>query len=157
MMNNLQTKVDDFLAQKVFAVAGVSRKPKGDAANHIYLKLKNSGYTVFPVNPNAEEVEGEPCFPDLKNLPHKPDGVVISTRPEVTEEIVRECIELGIPRVWMHRSFGEGSVSDKATQLCLDNNITVIAGACPMMYGKPVDFAHKFMHWILGILNKLPE
>jgi predicted CoA-binding protein len=156
-MHNLQEKVDDFLAQKIIAVAGVSRESRGEAANHIYLKLKNSRYTVFSVNPNAGEVEGDTCYPDLKSLPQKPDGVVISTRPEVSGEVVRECADLGISRVWMHRSFGPGSVSEKATQFCQDNNIMVIAGACPMMYGKPVDFAHKVMHWLLRVLKKLPQ
>jgi len=150
-------KVNDFLAQKHIAVAGVSREPKGSAANLIYQKLKNNGYKVFPVNPQAEKVEGDRCFANLKSIPEKIDGVVICTPPLAADQIVRECAELKISRVWMHRSFGQGSVSDAAKKFCEQNNITVIAGACPMMYCQPVDFGHKCLRWMLGMFGKLPH
>jgi predicted CoA-binding protein len=135
----------------------VSRKPKGSAANLIYQKLKSAGYQMFPLNPHAEMVEGEKCYPDLKSIPERVDGVVIVTPPEAVEEIVRECVESGVSRVWMHRSFGPGSVSEKAVQYCKQNNISVIAGACPMMFCQPVDFGHKCMRWILSVTGKLPH
>lgn len=156
-MSTLTEKVSNFLAQKHIAVAGVSRDPKGSAANLIYQKLKNGGYKVFPVNPQAEKVEGDRCFANLKNIPEKIDGVVICTPPQAADQIVKECAELGITRVWMHRSFGQGSVSDEAAKFCEQNNITVIAGACPMMYCQPVDFGHKCLRWMLGMFGKLPD
>ena len=156
-MSSLQENVDDFLGQKLIAVAGVSRNSTSEAANYIYKKLRDSGYTVYPINPRAEAVEGDTCYADLKSMPDKVDGVVICTRPEVALDIVEECIELGIKRVWMHRSFGAGSVSEDAAELCRKNEIAVIAGACPMMYCKPVDFGHKCIHWILRVFGKLPE
>lgn len=155
-MNSLQGKVNDFLSQKNIAVAGVSRDEKGSAANIIYKKLKDCGYIVYAINPMADQIGGDPCYPDLKSTPGKVDGVVIVTRPEVSQEIVRECVNLGIKRVWMHRAFGTGSVSDSAREFCLKNNISVIAGACPMMYCQPVDFGHKCIHWFLKIFGKLP-
>jgi predicted CoA-binding protein len=156
-MPTLKEKVDDFLTLKRIAVAGVSREPKGSAANLIYQKLKSAGYRVFPLNPYAETVEGEKCYPDLKSIPNGVDGVVIVTPPEAVNQIVRECTETGVSRVWMHRSFGPGSVSEKAVQYCEENNISVIAGACPMMFCQPVDFGHKCMRWILGVTGKLPR
>ena len=156
-MDNLQEKVDDFLSQKTIAVAGVSRNSSTEAANIIYKKLKDSGYQVYPINPKAETVEGDMCYSDLKSLPLKVDGVVICTRPEISLNIVKECIELDIKRVWMHRSFGTGSVSEEAADLARKNDIMVIAGACPMMYCQPIDFGHKCMHWILKVFGKLPE
>ena len=112
---------------------------------------------MFPINPNTETVEGDPCYPNLKAVPGPVDAVVIGTRPEVAEQIVRECAEIGISRVWMHRSFGQGSVSEQATKFCQDNNITVIPGGCPMMFCEPVDFGHKCMRWILGLTGGLPK
>ena len=156
-MSSLQEKVDDFLGQKLIAVAGVSRNSTSEAANAIYKKLRDSGYTVYSINPRAEAVEGDTCYADLKSMPDKVDGVVICTRPEVALDIVEGCIELGIKRVWMHRSFGTGSVSEEAAEVCRKNEIAVIAGACPMMYCKPVDFGHKCIHWILRVFGKLPE
>lgn len=155
-MNSLQEKVDDFLGQKSIAVAGVSSSSTSEAANAIYKKLRDSGYSVYPTNPRTETVEGDSCYPDLKSIPAKVDGVVICTRPDVAKDIVKECIELGIKRVWMHRSFGPGSVSDEAAELARKNQIMVIAGACPMMYCSPVDFGHKCIHWILKVFSKLP-
>jgi predicted CoA-binding protein len=152
----MNPNIQDFLSQKRIAIAGVSRNPQGAAANLIYHKLRETGHEVFPVNPNAETVEGDHCYPNLKALPHPIDAVMIATRPEVAEQLVHECADLGISRVWMHRSFGAGSVSDNATKFCQEHHITVIAGGCPMMFCQPVDVGHKCMRWILRLTGGLP-
>jgi hypothetical protein len=149
--------IENFLAQKRIAVAGVSRNPNGAVANLIYRKLREAGYEVFPINPKAERVEGDRCYADLKSIPQPVDGVVIATTPAVAERIVRECAAVGVSRVWMHRSFGTGSVSETAVKFCNENNITVIAGGCPMMFCEPVDFGHKCMRWILKWSGGLPK
>ncbi len=156
---SLQAKVDDFLAQKRIAVAGVSRH----AAHHpvgnlVYRRLKDTGHEVFPVNPNMNSFEGNSCFSDLKSIPGGVDGVVIITRPETTERIARDCAEAGVKRVWMHSSIGKGSsVSKEAIDYCTEHGMTVIAGACPMMYAGNVDFGHTCMRWLLGASGKLPS
>ncbi|HSB08883.1 MAG TPA: CoA-binding protein [Blastocatellia bacterium] len=157
-MSNLEAKVSDFLAQKRIAIAGVSRTKPG-AASLIYRKLKDSGYQVFAVNPNASTYEGDPCYPDLKSIPGGVDGAVLVTRPELTDELVRQCAEAGVSRVWMHQSLGKAgtSVSQQAIQFCDEHSITVIAGACPMMFCGPVDFGHKCMRWILRFTGGLPN
>jgi predicted CoA-binding protein len=157
-MSTLEAKVADFLAQKRIAVAGVSRT-KPSPANLIYKKLRGAGYQVFAVNPNAPTFEGDPCYSDLKSIPGGIDGVVIVTRPELTGEIVHQCVDAGVARVWMHQSFGKAatSVSDAAARLCNDHSISVIAGACPMMFCQPVDFGHKCMRWALRLTGGLPQ
>jgi predicted CoA-binding protein len=156
-MTDLQMAVDDFLAQRRIAVAGVSRTDGNAPANVIYRKLRDGGYAVFAVNPHGGEVEGGPCAPNLAAIDGGVDGVVVATRPEDTDQVVRECATLGIPRVWMHRSFGQGSVSDAAVGLCREHGIRVIAGACPMMYCEPVDFGHKCMRWMLRVTGGLTK
>jgi predicted CoA-binding protein len=148
--------VKDFLAQKRIAVAGVSRDTN-QAANAVYKKLRGAGYQVFALNPSAQEVEGDACYPDLKALPEKVGGIVISTPLEAVEQIVRQCAEVGVSRVWLHRSFGTGSVSAAAVKFCEENNISVIAGGCPMMFCKPVDFGHTCMRWMLRVTGGLPK
>jgi predicted CoA-binding protein len=155
----LDTKVNDFLAQKRIAVAGVSRNnshhPTG---NLIYRRLKESGHAVFPVNPHMQTFEGDRCYSDLPSIPSGVDGVVIVTRPEVTERIVHRCSDAGVRRVWMHESMGKGtSVSPEAVEYCRQHGISVIAGACPMMYGGHADFGHTCMRWILKLTGRLPE
>jgi uncharacterized protein len=155
----LEMKVDDFLAQKRIAVAGVSRdKNHHPVGNLIFHKLKQSGQDVFPVNPHLETFEGERCYPDLQSIPGGVDGVVIITRPETTERIVRDCSAAGVRRVWMHQSMAKGSsVSPEAVEYCRQHDISVIAGACPMMYGAGVDFGHRCMRWMLGLTGGLPR
>src|SRR5215471_4388444 len=127
-------KVHDFLAQKRIAVAGVSReKSRHPVGNLIYERLKTTGHDVFPVNPNMHTFEGDRCYPDLKSIPGGVDGVVIITRPETTERIVRDCDSAGVRRVWMHQSMAKGSsVSVAAVEYCRQHDIEVIAGTCPM-------------------------
>lgn len=155
-MSTLQQAVDDFLAQRRIAVAGVSRDPKS-AANAIYRKLKAAGYEVFPVNPKADTVEGDPCYATVGAIPDGLEGVVIATPPEAAVAIVNECADCGIPRVWMHRAFGTGSVSDTAVVRGRERGLTVIAGACPMMYCKPVDFGHRCIRAVLKLSGGLPK
>ena len=155
----LEAKVHDFLAQNRIAVAGVSRDHSHHAAaNLIYRRLKTTGHDVFPVNPHMQTFEGERCYPDLASIPGGVDGVVIITRPETTEQIVHECDAVGVRRVWMHQSIGRNasSVSPAAVEYCGQHDISVIAGACPMMYGDSVDLAHKCMRLILGLTGGLP-
>jgi predicted CoA-binding protein len=156
----LQSKVQDFYALKRIAVAGVSRdNSRHPVGNLIYHRLKSTGHQVFAVNPRMETFEGEPCYPDVGSIPGGVEGVVVITRPEATEQIVHQCSEAGVNRVWMHQSFGtsHGSVSPAAVDYCKEHGISVIAGACPMMYGPGADFGHTCMRWILGVTGGLPR
>ncbi len=154
-MARMSQAIRQFLAAKRIAVAGVSHDTP-TPANHIYVKLRGTHSRVFPVNPHAQEVEGDPCFPNLAAIPGGVEAVVIATPPGAAESVVRECVALGIKQVWMHRAFGAGSVSAAAVRLCRENDIALIDGACPMMYVEPVDFAHKCFRGVMGLTGKLP-
>jgi uncharacterized protein len=153
------TQVSEFLAQKRIAVAGVSRdNSHHPVGNLIYRRLKKTGHDVFPVNPHMQTHEGDRCYPDLQSIPGGVDGVVIVTRPELTERIVHDCSDAGVHRVWMHQSVGKSSsVSADAVEYCRQHEISVIAGACPMMYGEDVDFGHRCMRLILKVTGGLPK
>src|SRR5689334_8326771 len=154
----LEARVDDFLAQKRIAIAGVSRHNNHHlVGNLIYRRLKKKGHDVFAVNPYMQTFEGDRCYPDLQSIPGGVEGVVIITRPETTERIVRDCTEAGVRRVWMHQSLWKGSsVSPKAVDYCHQHDMTVIAGACPMMYGTNVDFGHTCMRFFMKLTGGLP-
>ena len=153
----LESKVHDFLAQTRIAVAGVSRDHSHHpVGNLIYQRLKKTGHEVFPVNPHAATFEGERCYPDIKSIPGGVDGVVIITRPEITQRIVHDCAEAKVRRVWMHQSMGKGSsVSPEAVEYCRQHDISVIAGACPLMFGPGVDLGHTCMRWFLKLTGGL--
>jgi uncharacterized protein len=155
----LDAKVHDFLAQQRIAVVGVSRDHSHHpVGNLIYQRLKKTGHDVFPVNPHMQTFEGECCYPDLKSIPGGVDGVVIITRPEITERIVHDCSDAGVRRVWMHQSIGKNgsSVSADAVAYCREHDISVIAGACPMMFGPGADIGHTCMRWFLKLTGGLP-
>ena len=144
-----------FLANKRIAVTGVSRKSEGHGANTVFKRLRDRGYEVFAVNPNADMVEGAHSYHDLKSIPGGVDGVVIGTRPDRAEDTMRECVQLGIGQVWMHRGPGAGSVSKAATEYGRQHGITVIDGGCPLMFGPTADLGHKVMRFILS--SRVPK
>jgi predicted CoA-binding protein len=146
-----------FLSNQRIAVTGVSRKPQGHGSNAVYMRLRNRGYEVFAVNPNADEVEGDRCYHDLRDIPGGVDAVVIATRPEAAEATMQECAELGIKQAWMHRSFGEGSVCDRATVIGREHGITVIDGGCPLMFEPTADLGHKIMRVWFTRTGKVPR
>jgi predicted CoA-binding protein len=158
MTTTLEMRVNDFFAQKRIAVAGVSRHNSHHPAGKlIYDRLKKSGHDVFAVNPNMQTFDGARCYPNVQSIPGGIDGVVIVTRPETTKQIVRDCNDAGVRRVWMHESLAKGSsVSSDAVEYCRQHDISVIAGACPMMYGAGVDVGHTCMRWFMGITGALP-
>jgi predicted CoA-binding protein len=154
-MTTMKEAAAAFLANKRIAVTGVSRTPKEHGANNVYKRLRDRGYEVFAVNPNTDEVEGAHSYHDLKSIPGGVDAVVIATSPTRAEDTMRECAELGIDQVWMHRGPGAGSVSPSAAALGREHGITVIDGGCPLMFEPTADFAHKVMRVILS--RRIPK
>jgi predicted CoA-binding protein len=154
-MQPIQDAASEFLAKKRVAVTGVSRHPKSHGSNNVYKRLRERGYNVFAVNPNTREAEGDPCYVDLRSIPGGVEAVVIGTRPEIAEETMRECAELGIKHVWMHRGPGAGSVSPAATAYGRQHGITVIDGGCPLMFGPTADFGHRVMRHVYA--RKVPK
>ena len=147
-MQSIEQAASAFLANRRVAVTGVSRTPENHGSNAVYRRLRERGYEVFAVNPNAERVEGDRCYPDLTSIPGGIQAVVIATRPEFADRTMRECAALGIKHVWMHRGVGAGSVSPTATDYGRQHGITVIDGGCPLMFGPTADFGHKVIRFI---------
>lgn len=147
----------EFLALRRMAVTGVSSNPKGHGSNAVYTRLRERGYEVFAVNPNAPTVEGDATYPDLRSIPGGVDAVVIGTRPERADATMQEAIDLGIRHVWMHRSFGTGSVSATATALGRAKGVAVIDGGCPLMFGPASDGGHRMMCRLMTMTGRVPK
>ena len=141
----------EFLSHRRIAVTGVWRRPQGMGSNVVYRRFRDRGYEVFPVNPNAEQVEGDVCYRNLPAIPGGVEAVVIGTRPEEALGTVRECVELGIRHVWMHApAFGGGSVSPEAAAYGREHGIEVIDGGCPCMFGPTADLGHRILRRLPG-------
>ena len=161
-MSEIDILVKDFLAQKRVAVVGVSDR-RETGCNLAYRRFKDAGYTVSAVNPRLTSFEGDPCYPDLMSIPEVPQAVFILTKPEISEQIVQQCVDLGIQHVWMHCMMGTKpglaasmtSVSPDAVRTCQEHGIKVIPGSCPNQFLNP-DFGHALMRvmWrALGFLK----
>jgi uncharacterized protein len=156
-MQKIKQAASEFLAGRRVAVTGVSREPNSHGSNVVYKRLRERGYEVFAVNPNADEVEGDRSYHELRSIPGRVDGVVIGTRPEIAEATMRECAELGIEHVWMHKGPGPGSVSPTAAEYGRRQGITVIDGGCPCMFGPTADPGHKAMRVVLTLTRSVPR
>jgi uncharacterized protein len=147
-MQSITEAASAFLANRRVAVTGVSRTPENHGSNAVYRRLRDRGYQVFAVNPNARQVEGDRAYPDLTSIPGGVEAVVIATRPEHAEETMRECVTLGVKHVWMHRGVGPGSVSGAATAFGREHDVVVIDGGCPLMFGPTADLSHKLIRFV---------
>ena len=156
-MQQIKEAAAEFLAGRRIAVTGVSRHPESHGSNVVYRRLRDRGYEVFAVNPNADEVEGDRAYHALTDIPGRVDGVVIGTRPEAAEATVRECADLGITHVWMHRGPGGGSVSADAAAWGREHGITVIDGGCPCMFGPTADPGHRMMRMVFTLTGNVPR
>lgn len=136
------SKIDitkEFLDKRnTFAVVGVSKNPK-KYGNKVYKELKFAGYTVYPINPNVDYIEGDKCYPSLNELPRKPDVLNIVVPPEITEKILKESVELGIKKVWLQ----PGSESEKIIEYCKEHNISVLHNMCIMIERKKDNISGK--------------
>lgn len=156
-MTAIHHAAQDFLTHRRIAVTGVSRTPASHGGNVVYRRLRERGYEVFAVNPNADTVEDDTSWMDLKSIPGGVDAVVIATRPTITEETMRECVDLGITHVWMHRALGAGSVSEAATAYGREHGVTVIDGGCPLMFEPCDDGGHRLMRRLFTWTGKVPR
>jgi predicted CoA-binding protein len=124
----MQELIKEFLAQKRFAVVGATDNPE-KYGNQVVKNLKGRRYEVYPVNPRLKEVEGLTCYASLADLPVKPDVVDFVVPPAATEEILKQCTELGLDRIWLQ----PGSESESAIAYCQKNNLKVVHSVCVMM------------------------
>ena len=165
-MQTIPSLAKDFLSQKRIAVVGIS-STRQTVGNGVYKKLKQGPRFVYAVGKHTTSFENDQCYADLASLPTPVDGVFIAVTPEQSEEVVEECVRLGIRRVWMHCMGGTStasklnhgsrstSVSSRAVQLCRDNNIAVIPGACPMMFVEDADFFHRLIRRFHSLTGRL--
>ena len=149
---NTKAAVDDFLAQRSLAVVGVSRGGK-KFGNLAYRELKDKGYQLYPVHPEAEALEGDKYYPSLSALQEPVGGVLIIVPPAETEQVVRDAAAAGIPRIWMQ----QGAESEGAIRFCDEHGISVVAGECILMFAEPLRFYHKPHRWVWKLLGKLPK
>ena len=149
---NTKESVDQFLAQKSIALVGLSRKGN-QFSNSAFKELKKKGYNMIPVNPNAESIDGEQCYPDLNSLKDKVDGALIMTPSNQAPDVVKSASDAGIKHVWIQ----QGAESEEAARIAEENKLNVVSGECIMMFAQPTASIHRFHRWVWKLFGKLPE
>lgn len=124
----MEKLIKEFMDQKRFAVVGATDNPE-KYGNRVVKNLRERGYEVYPVNPKLEEVEGLKCYPSIAEIPVRVDVVDFVVPPKATEEILKQCKELGLDRIWLQ----PGSESEAAIAFCQDNNLKVVHSVCVML------------------------
>ncbi len=110
---------------KTIAVVGLS--PKTDRPSYrVASYLKSKGYRIIPVNPNATEILGERCYPDLSSIPERVEVVDIFRRSEDVPPIVDEAIKIGARAIWMQ----EGIVNEEAAKKAEKAGLLVVMDKC---------------------------
>jgi predicted CoA-binding protein len=149
---NTRQDIQEFIAERTIAVVGMSRAPQSFSANAT-KELKAKGYRIFPVNPNAAEIQREKCFPSLAALPEPVGAVLFLTPPAATERAVREAAEAGMTLMWIQ----QGAESKEALAFCQEKNLHAVSGHCILMFAEPVGSFHKVHRWFKNLFGGLPK
>jgi predicted CoA-binding protein len=134
-----------FLTHRRLAVVGVSRDPR-DFSRTVVAELSRRGYDVVPVNPSGFIRRVQDIVPPVA-------AALLMTPPAVTTEVVKDCAEAGIRHVWMHQGVGRGAASAAAIAFCEAQGISVVSGACPLMYLPETGFVHRAHRWCREVLR----
>lgn len=135
--------VADFLSGRRIAVVGASDDPK-NFGRTIYHELREHGYEPVAVHPTATSVDGDACYPDIAAVPGDVDGAIVMVPAARSADVVEQCLEAGVPKVWLFRGIGSaGALSDEAVSRCRARGVPVVEGACPLMFLEPVGWFHR--------------
>jgi predicted CoA-binding protein len=148
--------IDLFLSDRRLAVVGVSRDGK-DFSRAVFRAFLERGYDAVPVNPAGGEVEGRACLRRLADVQPPVEAALLLTPPAATEQVVKDCAESGVKRVWMHRGAGKGAVSEGAVAFCRERGMDVVDGACPFMFLPGTGFGHGLHRFALRLIGRLPS
>jgi predicted CoA-binding protein len=148
--------IDSFLSCRRVAVVGVSRQPK-DFSRQVFRAFVERGYDAVPVNAAGGEVDGRRCVGRVGEVTPPVEGALLLTPPSVTDQVVRECAEAGVRRVWMHRGGGSGAVSPGAVAFCRERGIEVVDGECPFMFLPGTGWFHGVHRFFRRLGGRLPS
>lgn len=126
--------ISDMANRRTWAIVGAS-PDRSKFGNRVYRTLRDAGYRVFAVNPKGGEMEGDPVFASLADLPQLPEVIDLVVPPAAAEEVVRQAHALGLTRIWMQ----PGAESPAAIDYCRQHGLQVVYDACAMVHKRQWD------------------
>jgi uncharacterized protein len=148
--NAMDQKIQEFVDGKRIAIVGVSRSGK-KFGNTIYTELKARGYQVYIVHPEAKEIGGERCYPNLAALQGIVDGVLICVPAAQAEKALREAAAAGMKKIWVQ----QGAESSKVLAAAREVGVEPVTGKCILMYAPPVRSLHGFHRGVMKLFGQL--
>jgi len=155
-MSSSMSLIQSFLAQKRFAMIGVSRNPK-DFSARLCAEFENRGYAVVPVNPAAASLFELKTYARVQDIAPPVEAALVITPRRLDLDILRDCAEASIHLVWLYGVSGPKEISRQAMEFCAANGIDVIAGYCPYMVLPKAALFHRFHGAIARVIGKYPE
>lgn len=107
------------------AVVGMSNN-ENKAAFAIPAGLQSSGFTVIPVNPNAEEILGEKAYPTLAEVPATVDIVNVFRPAAEAPAIAQQAVDIGAKALWLQK----GLASPEAREIAEAGGLAYIEDLC---------------------------
>ncbi len=138
--------VREFLASRRLALVGFSRNPK-DFSRMLDAELRARGYDVVPVHPDAAEIDGRRAFPRVSAAEPPVEAALVLVPPQAALAVVRDCLDAGVRRIWLHRGAGRGSASPEAVALCAGSGVEPVVDLCPLMALPGAGWAHRLHGW----------
>ncbi len=155
MKTSLQ-QVNSFLRKKRVAVLGVSRDPQ-DFSHRLFQEFGKGGYEAIPVNPNADEIDNQPCFSGLKELQSPVEAALIMTPINLTDNALADCVNAGVENIWIYNSKGFDTLNSDTLELCHQRNVNLITGLCPYMFWSDSSWFHRFHGWVMKMTGGYPK
>jgi uncharacterized protein len=146
----MNAAIEEFLKGKRIALVGVSRSGK-KFGNTLLTELKSRGYEMFIVHPEAQEIAGERCYPNMDVLRGQVDGVLINVPPTRAEQVLRDAVAAGIHNIWLQQGSDSPVVQAAAREL----GVTPVTGKCILMYASPVKSIHNWHRAIARLFGQV--
>ncbi len=135
----MNKEIQEFVQSKRIAILGASRSGK-KFGNMIADELKPKGYEIFLVHPDAQEISGQKCYPNIAALDGKVDAVLICLPPAAAKNALKETVDAGYTKIWLQ----QGSQSPEVLALAKELGVSPVPGKCIMMYAQPVKSIHSW-------------
>lgn len=146
----MKQAIEDFVGGKRVAVVGVSRSGK-KFGNIVLTELRGCGYEVFAVNASAQQIDGEPCYPNITALKDKVDGVIVCVSPSQAQPVLEEAAAIGLRNVWLQ----QGVETPELGKLGQDLGLNLVSGKCILMYAQPVRSFHAWHRTFARLFGQL--
>lgn len=142
----MKETINSFFQSKNIAITGFSRKPYSHS-RAIYNSFVEKGFSVYPINPCQEAIDGIKVYPSIDSLPSEVDAVYIINNKDLSLKIAQEAAAKGIKKIWIHVKCN----SQYAQEVEKKYGLSIVMGECFFMWAEPVKGVHNFHRFVRSL------